>query len=383
MARRKGKSERRIKDWHQRYVSGDEDGDTEARRGKLSARGIKLPPGRLESPEGRADVSLEDLARADGLVVGVFARGALVRVDRRELFCGIAKTFRAPQDASALAVGDDVAVALTRQEHTDAAGDDGDSIDGMILSRQPRETALARPRPRSGKRRDAYDDDIFDKVIAANMDVLLIVAAACNPPFRHGLIDRFLIIAERGELTPVLAINKIDLARLDTPEDRRVLDDFRALGVEMFFCSAVTREGLDALQAALAAKRSVLAGASGVGKSTLVNAMVPEATAVTRTVRSKDHRGRHTTSAASVYDLPGGGLLVDTPGIRELGMKLDIEELPWYFPEFEERAGDCRFNDCTHTHEPDCSIRAAVEDGGIPMRRYESYLRLRETLGDV
>jgi len=383
MARRKGKSGRRIKDWHQRYVSGEEEGGTAARRGKLSARGVKLPPSRLDSPDGRADVSLEDLARAEGLVIGVFARGALVRIDRRELFCGIAKTFRAPEDASALAVGDDVTVALTRAEHADAAAEDGDRADGMILSRRARETALARPRPRSGKRRDAYDDEIFDKVIAANMDVLLVVAAACDPPLRHGLIDRFLIIAERGELTPVLAINKIDLARPDTPDDRRVLDDFRALGIDIFFCSARTGEGLDALRAALAAKRSVLAGASGVGKSTLINAMVPSAAAATRTVRLKDQRGRHTTSAASVYDLPGGGLLVDTPGIRELGMKLDVEELPWYFPEFEQRAQACHFNDCTHTHEPDCAIRAAVEGGKIPPRRYASYLRLRETLDDV
>jgi ribosome biogenesis GTPase len=94
----------------------------------------------------------------------------------------------------------------------------------------------------------------------------------------------------------------------------------------------------------------------------------------------KDERGRHTTTSAAVYDLPGGGMLVDTPGLRELGMSLDAEELPWYFPEFEPFAPQCRFNDCTHTHEPDCAVIAAVEAGRIPPRRYESYLRILETL---
>ncbi|MCD6365787.1 MAG: ribosome small subunit-dependent GTPase A, partial [Planctomycetes bacterium] len=280
------------------------------------------------------------------------------------------------EDTSALAVGDDVTVALTRQDHSDASDADRDRADGMILSRGPRRSALARPRPRSSRRRGAYDDQTFDKVIAANIDVLLIMVATRDPPLRHGLIDRYLIIAERGELTPLLVLNKIDLGR----GDETVLADFETLGIDIFLCSAETGEGVEDLASALKGKRSVVAGASGVGKTTLINRMIPGADAVTRRIRGKDGRGRHTTSAAVVYDLPGGGMIVDTPGIRELGMELQPDELPWYFPEFEALAPGCRFNNCTHTHEGDCAVRRAVETGQIPARRYKSYLNILATL---
>jgi len=379
MARRKGKSGRRIKDWYSRFVSGDEDGGTEARRQKLSSqRAVKLPPSRLEADADRDAVGLEDLSKARGMIVGFFPGGAVVRVEGRDMLCGIAKTFRAADGASAMAVGDDVTVALTRDEHADATAADRDRADGMVLSRELRRTVLARPRPWSGKFRDAHGGETFEKVIAANMDVLLVVAATRQPPLRHGLIDRYLIIAERGELTPVLVINKIDLGR----PDEHVLRDFEALDIEIIFCSAVSGEGLDRLAEALASKRSVLAGASGVGKTTLINALLPGVNAATRTVRDKDERGRHTTTAAVVYDLPCGGIIVDTPGIRELGMKLDADELPWYFPEFEAVAPECHFNDCTHTHEPGCAVLAAVESGVIGRRRYGSYLRLLKTIDE-
>lgn len=379
MARRKGKSQRRIKDWYSRFVSGEEDGGPVARRQKLtSRREVKLPPARLDADADAMTVGLGDLPKVEGMVVGFFPGGAAVRMDGADMLCGIAKTFRAPDGASAVAIGDNVTVAVTRDEHADAAAPDRDRTDGMILSRELRRTVLARPQPRSGKYREAYDDETFEKVIAANMDVLLIVAATRRPALSHGLIDRFLIIAERGELTPVLVINKIDLGR----PDEQVLGDFEALGIEIVFCSAASGEGLDALSAALASKRSVLAGASGVGKTTLVNTLLPGVNAATRTIRDKDNRGRHTTTAGVLYDLSCGGIIIDTPGIRELGMTLGADELPWYFPEFEALAGECHFNDCTHTHEPTCAVIAAVESGAISTRRYESYLRLVETLDD-
>lgn len=374
MARRKGKSIRRIKDWHQRYVAGEADADPAARRQKLSAKAVKVHPDRLA--DRGASAGSDGLARVEGMVTGFFPGGVIVRVGGEELLCAVAKTFQAPSESSALTVGDDVTVALTRDGHADASGDDKDRADGMVLSRRSRQTLLMRPRPMSAKRRGAYDGEPFEKVIAANMDALLIVAATRHPALRHGLIDRFLIIAERGELHSILALNKIDLGR----PDEGVLADFEALGVEIFFCSAATGEGVESLLRALGGKRTVLAGASGVGKSTLINAMVPSARAVTRSVREKDKRGRHTTSASVVYDLADGGWLIDTPGIRELGMKLRSDELPWYFPEIEAAAPSCRFNNCTHTHEPDCAVRDAVAGGVIPRRRYDSYLRLLESL---
>lgn len=378
MARRKGKSERRIKDWFSRYVGGQDDKEDIARRQKLSAQAIKLQPGRTDGDSGKTDIGIESMPKADGMIIGFYPGGVIVRVAAVQLLCAVAKTYRAAEGSSALAVGDDVTVALTRRKHTDASETDKDRADGMILSRKPRRSALARPRPRSGKRRDAYDDETFDKIMVANMDALLIVTATQQPHLSRGLIDRFLIIAERGELAPILIVNKIDLGKSE--DAAKILDDFSAMGINMFFCSAVTDKGLDEIRSALHGKRSVLAGASGVGKSTLINAIIPGANAATRTIRKKDNRGRHTTSASVVYDLPQGGIIVDTPGIRELGMQLKTDELPWYFPEFENIAPNCRFNNCTHTHEPNCAIRLAVEDGTIPERRYQSYLRLLESL---
>jgi len=371
MAKYKGKSKRRIKDWHQRYADG-EDGD-DARRQGFSQRAVKLPAGRLEAPEE----NLEDLPKAEGLVVGFYPGGALVRAEGVELLCSVAKTYRAPEGSSALAVGDSVTVALTRDDHKGAATQtDKDRADGMILAREPRQTALRRPQGRGGKRAGPHDAEPFEKVIAANIELLVIVASTRLPPLCHGLIDRFLIIAERGELTPVLTVNKIDLGR----PDQQVLADFQSLGVEIILCSALTGEGLDGLRRQLAGKRSVLAGASGAGKTSLINAIVPGANAATQAVRVKDERGRHTTSAAMLYDLSGGGLIIDTPGLRELAVHLSAEQLPWYFPEFEQFAGQCKFNDCTHTHEPACAVIAGVEDGAIPTRRYDSYLRILETI---
>jgi ribosome biogenesis GTPase / thiamine phosphate phosphatase len=374
MAKRKGKSQRRIKNWKQQYDVYDDAADAAVSRQKTSRRGVKLPSARLENPEE----DLEHLSKADGLVVNVSRRGAYVRVEgyEEELFCAIAKTFRSPENATLLTVGDTVTVALTVDQTEGQTEIDRDRMDGFIVSRSLRETLLSRPQPTSGKRRDEYSEETFEKVIAANMDVLLIVAATKKPALRRGLIDRFLIIAERGEMSPVLVINKIDLAA----PDAAALAEFHELGVEMLLVSAASGEGMDALRARLAGKRSVLAGASGVGKTTLINALIPETDALTQTVREKDDRGRHTTTSAIVYDLPKGGMIIDTPGIRELGMAIPPRQLPWYFPEFQPLVPQCKFNDCTHTHEPGCAIQAAVETGEISRRRYHSYLRILDSI---
>ncbi len=375
MAKEKGKSRKRIRDWQQRYHAGEEIEDLVPRQARIGAKGVKLGPGSFAG----AEEILEDLPTTEAMVTGVFRRGAFVRVEKEQLFCGIAKTFRAPESTSPLVVGDMVTIAMTRPEHTDGQVEsDRNRMDGMILSREPRETVLARPLPRSRKRRDKYDTDTFDKAIAANMDTLLIVSSTRQPPLREGLIERYLIIAERGELTPVLVINKIDLER----PPRRVVSSFSRLDVRVIPTSAVSGKGLRKLTKALKDKRSILVGASGVGKTALVNALIPGTDAITRSVRSKDQRGRHTTSAATVYDLPRGGMIVDTPGIRELGLHLNASELPWYFPEFEQHASACKFNDCTHTHEPGCAVISAVQSGEIPPRRYQSYLHLLQSLGE-
>ncbi len=375
MVRRKGKSQRRVRNWQQRYHAGQDVEEAALHGSKLSHRAVKL----REEAFAASDEEACGMDRKEGMVVGLFRRGTFVRVEGKRLFCGIAKTFRAPEDSSPLAVGDVVTVAMSPADYTSGQKDiDKDRMDGMIISRHRRDTVLLRPEPRSGKRRDEYGRDTFHKVIAANMDLLLIVAATRKPALRRGLIDRFLIIAQRGELQPVLVVNKIDLAS----PDESVIAEFRDLGMEVLACSAKTNEGMDALASRLANHRSILAGASGVGKSTLINALIPDAHVVTRSIREKDDRGRHTTSASVIYDLPGGGIVVDTPGIRELGIRLDAAQLPWYFPEFEENSHQCRFNDCTHTHEPGCAVVVAVQEGLINPRRYDSYLRIMETMSE-
>jgi len=377
MARYKGKSKRRIKNWHQRVVAGGEaDDTTDDRRLGFSKREVKLPAERLEA----AQENLDDLPRAEGMVVGLYRRGCVVRTGQDELLCGIAKTFRAPESTSPLAVGDVVTVALTHDQHR---GQDTERdrlrADGFIVARQPRRSALTRPQPRGAKRTDPHTTEIVEKVIAANIDVLVIVASMRQPRLHRGLIDRFLIVAERGELTPVLVFNKIDLAR---PE-AALLKEFKSLDVQVVPCSAETRKGLRGLRAALKDKAGVMAGPSGVGKTSLINALIPGADGAVREIRAKDERGRHTTSASVVYDVPGGGIIIDTPGIRELALPLTAEELPWYFPEFEELSPQCKFNNCTHTHEPQCAVLAAVEAGDLPAHRYESYVRILETIEDA
>ncbi len=425
MAKRKGKARQRI-NWGQRYDAGQAQ-DEFAPRQKLSRRAIKIPAGRVAVEQENVEL----LPKREGMVVAMFPGGAIVRTAQvcdagvppacvadvssacaegvspspddivygstpgngkdadkmsathegkmpsSHLICSIAKMFRAPEGSTALAVGDNVTVALTDPEHVSGqTQDDKDRADGMILLRHPRSTALSRPELRSGKHTDPYSTETFEKVIVANMDVLLIVASTVQPPLRHGLIDRFMIAAERGELKPMLVVNKIDLA----PPDAEVLGDFSGLGLEILNVSALVGTGVEALQGRLAGCRSVLAGPSGVGKSTLVNALVPGAAAATGLVRFKDKRGRHTTASANVYDLPGGGTLVDTPGVRELGVRMGAAELSWYFPEFAPFAPGCKFRDCTHTHEPQCAVRDAVEQGQVLARRYGSYVRILETI---
>lgn len=372
MAKRKGKSQYRL-NWKQLFESGSAEDESSSKQ-RLSRRAIKIPAQRVMTEMD----NVEELPKREGMVIGMFPGGAIVRgFDGGVLICAIAKMYRSQEGTTHLAVGDNVTLALTRPEHVSGqTQDDKVRTDGVILLREKRKTALSRPQGRSAKRTDPYATEIFEKVIVANMDVLLIVASTVQPPLREGLIDRFLIIAQRGKLKPLLAINKIDLC----PPDAGTVSTLREMGLEIVEVSAATGDGIEELTARLAGQRSVFAGASGVGKSTLINALIPGAKAITGVVRIKDQRGRHTTTAANVYDLPKGGMLVDTPGLRELGMSITAQQLPWYFPEFDPLLPLCRFRDCTHTHEPGCAVIEAVGLEKISPRRYQSYLNILETI---
>lgn len=242
---------------------------------------------------------------------------------------------------------------------------------GWLLTEvHERRTRLSRPGP------DARDH--LDIVVASNIDILVIVVSVDRPRFHPRFVDRFLVTAQLGGVQPILFLNKCDLL---APEDLPDLSTYERLGVKVLRGSASSGAGLEELRQILSGTWSAFAGNSGVGKSTLIVALCPKEIIDVGEVRDKDGRGRHTTTRATIYNLPGGGRIVDTPGIRELALhRLSIPEVGLYFTEFEPHFGTCRFNDCIHVHEPGCSVRAAVEAGTIHPDRYASYLRILETL---
>ena len=379
MAKRKGKSQQRQKDWQREVRPGQDSGDDAETRRRISHRKVRLPGQGQDAPIYSKPQGQDEGPNVSALVVQLYPGGAIVRTrDYGDLLCGLAGTFRPAPSSSALAVGDTVIISLSvrarelaesGKHHLDLA-----RVDGHILHRAPRETALSRPQPLSNKRRDAYDSEVFEKVIAANMNQLVVVVSVIQPAMRRRLLDRYLIVAERGELPLILAVNKIDLGE----PDEGLLADYAVLGVRAVRCSAATGAGLDELREVLKDRKSILAGQSGVGKSSLLNAIMPTLNLTTREVRIRDARGRHTTSAATLYELPFGGIVVDTPGVRELGLDIAPAVLPWYFPEIAQLAPDCKFRNCTHTHEPHCAVQAAAEAGQVPAHRYDSYLRMLE-----
>lgn len=219
------------------------------------------------------------------------------------------------------------------------------------------------------------------QIIAANLDQAVLVATLTNPETSTTFIDRFLATAEAYQVPAVLAFNKIDL--LDTNEWRSRLDELRTMyeniGYPVITMSAATGEGADALRAQLAGKMSLLSGNSGVGKSSIINLLVPDAHVRVGDVSHTHHKGMHTTTFSELLDLPGGGAIIDTPGVKAFGT-IDFEraEVAHYFPEIFRISDDCRFNNCTHTHEPGCAVLEAVEQGKIAPSRFTSYLSILE-----
>jgi ribosome biogenesis GTPase len=210
--------------------------------------------------------------------------------------------------------------------------------------------------------------------------VVVHVVSVKAPPLRPRLIDRYLIAIQRGGAQPVICVNKVDL--LDDPsEELARLDVYRRLNVPVIACSTRTGEGLDELRALAEGKTTALVGHSGVGKSSILNAIDERLQLATNELHRRG-TGRHTTSASTLYDFGGGTYVIDTPGIREFGLwDLDRQSLRDYFPEFDEPAESCRFTDCTHVHEPHCEVKERLERGEIDAARYETYLRLYEDLG--
>ena len=221
-----------------------------------------------------------------------------------------------------------------------------------------------------------------EQVISSNIDCLAIVVAAADPFYNRRLIDRFLIAAEMGELTPIICINKIDLMPLDfLKEDFQVYD---GLGIKTMFISAINGTGMDDLRELAESNEILLAGPSGVGKSTIINNILGQDVQFVMEISEKTAKGRHATSYVRMFSSSNGGCIIDSPGIREFGL-FDITrvELPLYFHDFDDLFKECKFAPCSHSHEPDCRVRQAAETGAIDPQRYESYLNILNTLTEI
>ena len=302
--------------------------------------------------------------RADGSVVEASLRGRVKKSNagrradgslRRDTVASSAETLK-------LAVGDRVEL------EQDAA-----SGAWAIAEILPRRSRLARRAPGGGQ---------GERIVAANVDQVVVVFAAANPEPHRRMLDRFLVIAEANELAARVVINKVELVGGAEAARARWMDYERA-GYPVHLTSAKRSEGLDTLHGALSGVVSVLTGPSGVGKSSLLNAMFPGLDLRVGEISESVNKGRHTTVGGYLHPLPGddGGYVADTPGLREIGMwALEPSSLDGCFPELRPYLPHCRFADCSHGVEPDCAVRAAVDAGEVSAARYESYLKLRAEL---
>jgi ribosome biogenesis GTPase len=242
---------------------------------------------------------------------------------------------------------------------------------GVIEEVLPRETQLSRLRP--GPQRIPVED-----VIVANPDQAIFIFSVREPEPRLRMLDRLLVIAENNELPAIICANKMDLLD-DEEEAHDLFGSYEEIGYAVIYTSVRTGQGIGALEEQLSGKLSVLSGPSGVGKSSLLNAIQPELGLAVREVSEATGKGRHTTVGIRLWPLDGGGYVADTPGLREAGFfDIEPEELAWHFIEMRPYLSDCHFSSCTHTHEPECAVKAAVEAGAISEARYDSYCRLLE-----
>jgi ribosome biogenesis GTPase len=312
----------------------------------------------ISAPRARAEGTT-----ARGTVVEVSTGLCRVEVDGRTILCSVRGSLSAADSGftNVVAVGDDV---LVSRDGRDA---------GVVETVLPRRSVLLRP--------DVFHGHL-QQVIVANADQVLIVGSWKNPALWFELVDRYLITAERNNLSAVICVNKIDLAD-DPAEYRTALRPYQALGYGVLFTSATRGDGVAELRGLLCGKTTAVAGLSGVGKSSLLTAVQPELQLRTGAVNEDRHEGRHVTTQVHLLRLQGGGYAVDTPGIREFGLAgLRRADLARFYPEINALREQCTFGDCSHTHEPGCVVAAAVAQGPVSATRFHSYGKIWASLPD-
>lgn len=302
---------------------------------------------------------------APPLVSGIVRRARsgffTVITDGGEVECRLrGRLLHARQPGDPAVIGDRVTLA--------AAADGTGTIEAVL----PRSSTFSRRQPGP---RGAWRED----VIVANVDSVLVVFACSQPEPHLRMVDRFLVAAEHNEVEVAIVANKVDLC--GEPRARDLFGPYERVGYAVHYVSARSHIGIEALGEGLAGRLSVVVGPSGVGKSTLLNAIQPGLRLATSEVSGSVHKGRHTTTTAELHPLdgPAGGFVADTPGLRELGLwRIPPGDLAWCFPEMRPALGQCAFNDCRHLAEPSCAVRAAVLAGAVDSHRYDSYRRLLE-----
>lgn len=289
------------------------------------------------------------VALTEGLVVAHLGKGIAVEVGEQIILC---QTLR---KLDTVVVGDKVLISHSSPDQ------------GRIEQLLPRRSVLQRP---------SRGDQI--RPVAANIDTIFVVFAA-EPDCDFLLLDQYLAICENCNIDAALVFNKIDLPHAASVELE--LHNYLGLGYSIYRVSANHKLGLAALRQVLATQTSMFAGQSGVGKSSLTNTLLPDKTLKINSVSETTRHGRHTTTAATLYHLPGGGDLIDSPGVAIFGLAgLSEAQLAWGYREFHPFIGRCRFNDCRHVNDKDCAVRNAAETGEISISRYQRFLKLRDKM---
>jgi len=242
---------------------------------------------------------------------------------------------------------------------------------GVIEEVEERKQAIVRldPRPQG----------VYQQVLLANADQAVFVFACANPNPKLRMLDRFLVITEKQQVPAVIVANKIHLVDTSSPLSAKELFGlYESIGYRVIYTSIKTGAGIDELHNTLKNKISALAGPSGVGKSSLLNQIQPGLGLVVNEINAAVNKGRHTTVTRQMFPLVGGGYVADTPGWKSLALwDTEAVEMEAYFPELRDLVQGCQFSDCTHTHEPNCAVLAAVKDGRVHPERFDSFLRLR------